>query len=330
MNPGPVAHYPHGATQFQIQTVNAIHTTNTRLFKQYDATDRALKQQLLGCVNNMFVNALSDTHVGYANVSTLDLLTHLYTAYAKIMDGDLEENKETMGAAYDVNLPIEKLFKRIEDGVQFAAVGNTPFTAAQVVSIAFCIIQNIGMFTDDCKIWKRLPAIQKTWAQLKIDFSLAHSKLHKSQQYNRTGGYENNATEVQEMQEMRQETAMAIANLASATLADRETMTSIQATITTLTLQLAEVNIKLADSLNVVTTLNEQLFAVTGAAKGGGGNGGGGWTPTSIGTTPPMYYTHYCWTHGIKSEHTSAQCTKPTEGHKTEAHRFQKDEWAHH
>ena len=121
------------------------------------------------------------------------------------------------------------------------------------------------------------------------------------------------------MQEIRQETAAAIANLASATLADRETMTSMQATITMLTLQLAEVNIKLVDSLNVATTLKKQLFAVTGAARGGGGNGGGGWTPTPIGATPPMTYTHYCWTHGIKSGHTSAQCTRPAEGHKTEA-----------
>ena len=188
VNPGPVAQYPPGATQFQIQAVNALHATNTRLFKQYNATDRALKQQLLGCVDDMFVNALSDTHIGYANVSTLDLLTHLYTAYAKITDGNLEDKKETMGAAYDVNLPIKTLFKRIEDDVQFAAAGNTPFTAAQVVSIAFRIIQKTGMFTDDCKIWKRLPAIQKTWAQLKIDFSLAHSKLRESQQTNRTGG----------------------------------------------------------------------------------------------------------------------------------------------
>ena len=46
VNPVPVAHYPLVATQFQIQAVNAIHVTNTRLFKQYDATDCALKQQL--------------------------------------------------------------------------------------------------------------------------------------------------------------------------------------------------------------------------------------------------------------------------------------------
>lgn len=44
VNPVPLPHYPPGATQFQIQAINATHDTNTRLFKQYDATNLALKQ----------------------------------------------------------------------------------------------------------------------------------------------------------------------------------------------------------------------------------------------------------------------------------------------
>jgi len=97
-NPGPTVQYPPVATQHQIRAVDVAHTTATRLFQQYDATDRALKQQLLGAVDNMFVSALSDSHAGYANISTLQLLTHLYNTYAKITDYDLEENKEAMAA----------------------------------------------------------------------------------------------------------------------------------------------------------------------------------------------------------------------------------------
>ena len=118
---------------------------------------------------------------------------------------------------------------------------------------------------------------------------------------------------------MQQETATAIANLANATLADRETITSMQATITTLTLQLAKVNQKLVDSLTVATTLKEQLVAATGAAQGGGGRIGSAWTPAGTGAPPPVSFIHYCWTHGIKCGHTSAQCTRRAEGHKTEA-----------
>ena len=103
----------------------------------------------------MFVNVLSDTYLGYANVTTLQLLTHLYNTYAKITDGELEDNKDAMTAPYNVNLPIETLYKRIEESVQYTAAANTPFTKAQAVSTAFHVIQKIGMFLDDCKAWKR-------------------------------------------------------------------------------------------------------------------------------------------------------------------------------
>ena len=56
---------------------------------------------------------------------------------------------------------------------------------------------------------------------------------------------------------MQQETATAVENLANATLADRETMTAMQANIYIITIQLSEANAKLVDALYVCTTLKE-------------------------------------------------------------------------
>ena len=156
------------------------HAAATHLLQQYDATDRALKQQLLGAVDDMFVSALADPHMGYANTTTLQILTHLYATYAQITDCDIEDNKKAMAAAYDLNLPIKTLFKRIEECVQYSAAGNTPFTASQVVSTAFCIMQKTGMYTDNCKTWKHLPAPANTWGQFKIDFTIAHNELREA------------------------------------------------------------------------------------------------------------------------------------------------------
>ena len=54
----------------------------------------------------MFINILSDNHVGYANITTLQILTHLYSTYTNIADRGLEDNKDAMAAPYDVNLSI--------------------------------------------------------------------------------------------------------------------------------------------------------------------------------------------------------------------------------
>ena len=126
------------------------------------------------------------------------------------------------------------------------------------------------MYTDDCKIWKYQTALYKTWAQFKIDFTVAHKELREDQQTTRGAGFHANA-----VQDLQQETATAtsIANLANATLADRETMTAMQANISTLTAQLSESNTKLVDALQVCTTLKE-LIAKCNINGNGGGNGG--------------------------------------------------------
>ena len=269
VNPGPNPVYPPGAIQFQIQAINALRVQSTKDLKQYDATDRALKQQLLGTVYDMNVNVLSDTHVGYANVTTLQLLTHLYSTYVNITDGGLKYNKDAMAAPYDVNLPIETLYKRIGENVQYTAAANTPFTAAQVVSTAFHVIQKTGMFVDDCKTWKRRPAIEKTWSQLKTDFSIAHNELRESQHTARTSGFHGNNAKI-----IQQETATVISNFANATLADREAITAMQATITTLNTQLAGANKQLMDNVSVMANLKTKVAAYEANDRGRGGGRG--------------------------------------------------------
>ena len=247
-NPGPTANIPQQGTQYQIQAAQKLHEEQTKLFNQYDACDRALKQLLIGAVDDMFINALCDPHVGYANITTLQLLTHLYDTYGRITDVDLRKNQEIMTEPFDVNLPVETFFRRIEECVDFAAHGRTPFTPEQVVSSAAYTIQKSGLFHDDMREWRRLPAAQKTWEQFKIHFSRAYNDLKETMDTTRSAGFANNA-----------ETAQALNNLANAAVADREAMANMTATINSLTQQLAETNAKLSQSLSLTTSLQEEV-----------------------------------------------------------------------
>ena len=71
VNPGPDPVIPAGSTGPQIADIRHQFTTATKLYKQYDATDKALKQLLLGAVDDMFVRSLRNRHIGYVNVTTL-------------------------------------------------------------------------------------------------------------------------------------------------------------------------------------------------------------------------------------------------------------------
>ena len=110
-------------------------------------------------------------------MTTLEILTQLYTTYGKIKPSDLDTNHDRMKLAYDVNLPIETFFDQIEDAIEFTSAGNAPFTPVQVLNTAYNVIASTGMFQDDCKVWKRKAETDKTWTQFKIDFAIAHAEL---------------------------------------------------------------------------------------------------------------------------------------------------------
>ena len=92
------------------------------------------------------------------------------------------------------------------------------------------------MFTDNLKVWKILPAIDRTWTRFKHEFSLAHQDLRENTAVGRGAfGQVNTADQDTEIAEV-------MAKLATTTAADRSIVTTLSATIECLIDQLATAN----------------------------------------------------------------------------------------
>jgi hypothetical protein len=65
--------------------------------------------------------------------------------------------------------------------MDYADAGDNAYTANQVVSNAYTLVFNTGMFPEACQDWRKLPAIDKTWATFKIDFAEAYRDFRLSQ-----------------------------------------------------------------------------------------------------------------------------------------------------
>ena len=65
--------------------------------------------------------------------------------------------------------------------VDYASDVDTPYNPAQVVTIAFHILFHTGLFNDDCKLWRRQPADDKTWARFKEFFATSHKEWREFQ-----------------------------------------------------------------------------------------------------------------------------------------------------
>jgi len=221
------------------------------------------KQQVIGCVDGMYLCTLSNQVTVYANVTTHQFLVHLYATYGRLSPSNLIRNVTKMKSGYDPNLPIESFIDQIEDDVALVDAAAAPYSPAQIIAIAYNVLFSTGMFHDACHTdWRRCPLLQQSWAAFKVNFALAHQEICNSQVTLDQAGNQaaNNAAYDITSFNIQQETALAIANLATATATDRSTVASLTATISILSTKLTLVNAKL---VHVTAKLSSLRIAMT-------------------------------------------------------------------
>jgi hypothetical protein len=176
-NPGPWAAVVAGMTAAVIAEMTRLHREATQVYRTYHNVDQAIKKLIIESFDDAYLNALSDEIVGYANCTSLQILTHLLTYYAMIAPTELTQNYERLNTPYDPNQPIETLFQQIQDARAFAVAGGQPYGAAMIVNVAYTLLFNTGLFPDACRAWQSRAMAGKTWAQFKIYFATAHQEF---------------------------------------------------------------------------------------------------------------------------------------------------------
>jgi hypothetical protein len=125
--PGASAEVVAGMTAAVIAEMTRLHKEATQVYRTYHNVDQVIKKMILEAFDDAYLNALSDEVVGYADCTSLDLLTHLLTFYAMIASTELTQNYERLNTPYDPNQPIETLFQQIQDARSFAVAGGQPY-----------------------------------------------------------------------------------------------------------------------------------------------------------------------------------------------------------
>ena len=296
-----------GLTGPQISAANRTYDAAKKKFKEYNALQNALKKQLIAAVDNIYLEAIAEPYIKFGNRTIFDMLTHLFDTYAEITPSEMMENQTMMNKAWDPSLPIEVLFKQIQDASAFADRGGAAFSTAQIVNTAYTLVFNTGLFYDECKEWrKRTLPLRKDWPSFKQHFTEAYNDWKTTQRNTaRTRSHTANAAVIN--QAFEEETIQAIANLATATAADRATTARLTATNSNLTAELKATQEKLVAALEkiaILSSTSNQAYRSPLAQI----------QPNANVDKRPLD-RHYCWTHGYLCEHTSGRCPAPAEGH---------------
>ena len=264
--------------------------------------------------DDRYLSPLKNTFTGYSGATMLTLLSHLYAHYAQILATYLAENGRNIRETYNPDEPLENLYTRVNECIDYTTVAGEPINEGQVVRIAYGIVAETGKFQEDCRTWRSKSEQEKTWASFQAHFIEAQADLRELQQTSRQGGYHtrtaNNAMEM----------SVEFANLAHATAEDRVAVTNLTRENSTLTEQVAlyanRISNKEADNIALqaymrnlqgeIKNLKTKMYSLKKSRHSGGAgaaNKDNGRIAPSRKREGPYHHptwwsTTYCWSHG--------------------------------
>ena len=127
VKPGHTAVILAGLTADQITSVRLDHNNANTLFIKYNNTDKALKQQLVGAVDPLYLKDPRNKYTGFVSQTSLTMLIHLYANCAKFSPAELALNDYSMKKNYDANFPIESIFNQIDTAVEYVKDPRTNY-----------------------------------------------------------------------------------------------------------------------------------------------------------------------------------------------------------
>jgi hypothetical protein len=263
-----------------------------------------LKKQIISVFDPIYLDILNDNMVGYSNISARDMLDHLFETYGNITAVDLEINFEHMLRAWDPQQPVESIFKQIQDCADYSEAGGVLIGDPQQINFGYAKVFATGHFMSACRRWNEKHTIEKTCTQFKSHFAAAHrqQKQMRGEPATTAGYHSANAAVTHNEDQMTEATIGSLANLATATAADRGVVAA-----------LTQANSRLAKQLEDNSTELRELKALIKKERSEKSY------QRSFNPSP----SNYCCNHGYKvgSTHTSLTCKLPKPGHKKEATR---------
>ena len=132
------------------------------VWQQYTAVEKVFSHQLIAVYDPIYLRALRNDLTGFAGITTRQILEHLYLIYGDMSAKDLAHNHTTMNSPYDSDQPIDYLIDQIDEAAELADAAKAPYTAVQIVAIAYRLIQQTGIFTLNREKWDDKPSTDKT------------------------------------------------------------------------------------------------------------------------------------------------------------------------
>ena len=123
--PGDAAHFPVGATLVQLQNIQAAYDANIKIILTCQTTENILKLLLENAIEHSYLAGIHSAILGFGVRSLQDIFLHLYQSYRRIGPSALQVNTTSLTISIASHLPIELIFRKIEECQRFTIAGGT-------------------------------------------------------------------------------------------------------------------------------------------------------------------------------------------------------------
>jgi hypothetical protein len=178
-NPGAFAP-PAAGTAAQIEASRDVWRELKQNFALCQATDKALISQLVEAIDPIYLRAMLNRATGQYSGSIRAILAQLFQTYGKVTPQQIKAKEfELYQMHYDISQPVDTVFNAIDDLSDLAdqAISPSPLSQQQMIDIAYVIFAKQPLLQNDLRIWNRLPAANRTYANLIRDLRDAQNDL---------------------------------------------------------------------------------------------------------------------------------------------------------
>ena len=332
VNPGMRPVIPIGSTRVAQENITSQWKIEFEAWKMTQDVREALKKQLINALDDEYLEDLKDPDTGYANVTPLQMIEHLYDEYGELTPQDISNNKTDLKADFDPNTTMVSYFYKIREIRNVAVRAGNPMRDNDVIAELYLVMAKTGIFDKTIDEWDELDAAAKTWARFQTHFKTAYKRYQqKLRRQNTAGGTRPVANQAIETLATTMESHLA--NYANAATADRESVANLTQANATLVATNAELTTKMNTCLIEIAKMQAEIQKIqTRGRNSRSGRGGGRGTGTSTVTetvtgtgtgtsTGTADWKYYCYSCGLTNDrnHTSMNCPTPKANHKRHA-----------
>ena len=294
-HPGNIIADGHVGTQYAIADALRANKEKLRQFDEYNVVMQALRKQIVDTVEEKYIMSLRNKYTRYNSVHPKDLLKYLFDTYGKITPEDVIENERKFTEEWDGDEAFEVVIERINNCIDFAIEAESAYSHKQIMNHALTIVAKTGLYADDLKIWKKLPADEQTWSKFQEFMLEAQTEFRQQQKTNKQIGYGLHAAKMEIAAEL----------IAAAAANSNNNATSMQ-----------EFMLMFNNKFeNLEKAMDAKLALICQPV---------GEKPAKPARPPRIIDNNtYCWTHGyrVSATHNSKTCTRRATGHQEEATR---------